>query len=472
MYRKELLGSTSDMILDYISSIEEDWEILQEVITILVSHVDHLASKNLIPRDAADKIITALRRLYEEPRLLEKYSKAEDIHEAIEMYLLEEIGSEASSWLPLGRSRNDHVATALRMKTKKLLAYIMRLIIELREALIKKASEHIDTIMPGFTHLQPAQPITFAHYLLHIEEVLSDYFTIFRAVYEITDKSPLGSGALSGTTIQLDRESLATSLGFNNLVLNTLAATSSRDFLALATSTAICLSIMLSRVAEDFIIWSTPQFSYIIPSDKHLATSSMMPHKRNPVTMEIMRAWAGEAIGHLVSLLAILKSTPSGYNLDLQEATKHAWRTLSWTIKTLNILIDFIKNVQVNKAKAMSDASTYTLYITDIAEYVSIKTKKPYRLVYREIANILRKSNSLEDIISEITRRYGFSREDIAKLVSPETSLVLRKVVGSPNPSRVLELINRESEKLERDKEVLVEILGSRNYEDGSCGSK
>ena len=465
MYRGELLGPTSDIILDYISSIEEDNEILQEVISILLSHVDHLASKNLVPRDAADKIMYALKKLRVEPELLEKY-RAEDIHEAIEMYLLDEVGIDDSSWLPLGRSRNDHVATALRMKTKKFLAEIMSLIIELRSVLVEKALDHIDTIMPGFTHLQPAQPITYAHYLLHLEEILSDYFTVFKTVYEITDKSPLGSGALSGTTVGLDREELASRLGFKSLVLNTLAATSSRDFLALAASTATSLSVALSRVAEDFIIWSTPQFSYIIPPSRHLATSSMMPHKRNPVTMEIMRAWAGEAIGHLVSLLAVLKSTPSGYNLDLQEATKHAWRILSWTMKTLQILTDFIKDAEVDKAKTMSDASNYALYVTDIAEYISVKTGRPYRLVYREIASILKNSSSLEDFVNKVSRRYNIGETNIMRLLSPKTSIESRKVVGSPSPSRVLELINKASKRLNQDKHFLVEVLGSRNYED------
>lgn len=305
MYRKALLGSTRLDILSYISSMEEDREIVEEVIECLIAHVKGLIHSKLIPEEEGEKILKALEELRASKEALFSI-EAEDIHEAIEIYLKEKLG-KTGGYLPLGRSRNDHVVCALRLKAKKALVEEIGLILELRKALIKKAEENVYTLMPLFTHLQPAQPSTFAHYLSAIIEELEDITKILFSGLGIVDKSSLGAGAIGGTSVLLDRGYMGGIL-FSDIITNSLYATSSRTFLLYSCFLSVLISIALSRIAEDFVIFSTPNFGYIKLPNEHLSTSSMMPQKKNPVTMEVARAWAGEAIGHLVAMMSILKA--------------------------------------------------------------------------------------------------------------------------------------------------------------------
>ena len=234
---------------------------------------------------------------------------------------------------------------------------------EFRRVLIDKAKEHVKTYMLGYTHLQPAQPISLAHYLLHIEEALANYYKTIRMLWSIwLDKSPLGSGALASTNVPLDRVRLAEKLNFKDVDLNSLYATSSRDFIYTVASILTSLSVTLSRVAEDFILWSTPYYNYVVLPQDHIATSSIMPQKRNPVTLEIVRAKSGENIGYLTSILSIVNCKPTGYQLDLQELSKHLWCIVKNVISAIEILMNIIEKSKFNVEKMMKDcvAVSYT----------------------------------------------------------------------------------------------------------------
>ena len=448
MYRKNLLGDANLNILTYTSSMEEDKEIVNEVIESLFAHVKVLTTQGLIPAEKGYKILKELKKLLQNPSKLFSI-EAEDVHEAIEIYLKEKLGKD-EGYLALGKSRNDHVSAALRLKTKKLLIEQLKELITLRRALLEKAEEHIYTIMPAFTHLQPAQPSTFAHYLCYIEEVLADYTKALFFALEIVDNSPLGGGAVGGTSIPLDREALANEL-FSGIVLNSIKATSSRDFLSIASSMDVNLSVFLSRIAEDIVIFSTPQFDYLILPKEHLATSSMMPQKKNPATMEIARAWGAESVGHLTALLGILKALPTGYNLDMQEANKHALIILKKTLETLKIFSDFFKKIEVNKKKLLMDAKIFPILATDIAEKVSLKSGKPYREVYGEIAKLIKYSKSVEELYTKVEELYGIKANLEEGIKKP--------VLGSPNPDKIKEYIKLAKKSLKEDSSKLSEVI-------------
>ncbi len=448
MYRKNLLGDADLDILTYTSSMEEDREIAIEVVESLIAHVKALDIQGFIPEEKAHKILKELEKLLQNPSPLFSID-AEDVHEAIEIYLKEKLG-EDEGYLALGKSRNDHVSAALRLKTKKLLIEQLKELVNLREILLKKAEEHTYTIMPAFTHMQPAQPSTFAHYLCYIEEVLADYTGALLFALKVADKSPLGGGAVGGTSVPLDREALASEL-FKGTVVNSIKATSSRDFLSIAASMDANLSVFLSRIAEDIIIFSTPQFDYLILPKEHLATSSMMPQKKNPVTMEIARAWGSESVGHLTALLGILKGLPSGYNLDMQEANKHALAILKKTLKTLKIFSDLFRKIDANKEKLLRDAELLPILATDIAEKVSLKSGKPYRKVYGEIAKLIKDSKSVEEFYTRVEELYGIKANLEEGIKKP--------VLGSPNPEEVEKYIKLAKKSLQEDSSKLSEVI-------------
>ncbi|MEM0361374.1 MAG: argininosuccinate lyase [Sulfolobales archaeon] len=461
-YREALLGESKDRIVSFISSMDEDRLIVKEVIEVLIAHVDHLRSKGLIPYEVGGRALEVLKELLKNSDELFKL-KAEDVHEAIEIYLTNALGVDAG-WIPLGRSRNDHVATALRLKTKRLLVELVGEALKLREVLLKKARNHLNTLLPLTTHLQVAQISTVAHYLTYIEEMLSNYTSIFYHVLEdLIDKSPLGAGAVAGTTVPLDRSELARLLKFKGLVNNTLLATGSRDFICVVASLIASLAVSISRIAEDFIIWTTPQFNYIEPPLHHLATSSMMPHKKNLVTMEVIRAWGGEAIGHLTAILSAVKAVPSGYNLDLQEITKHLLKLITNTLEALTILRDFIEGVEFKEEVLRGDAYKYPLTITDLAEFLSIKYGKPYREVHKVLASLMRElsTSDISKICEALSSRLGISLEELRSIVIPENVLNARKVLGSPNPELVLKMIEDSERTLSNDYSIYEALINA-----------
>jgi argininosuccinate lyase len=436
MYRKSLLGKPNPKILEYTSSIEGDREIVDEVIESLIAHVKNLKDLKMIPCDKGNLILKELKSLLENPDPLFSL-KAEDVHEAIEIYLTGRIG-EDEGYLALGKSRNDHVSSALRLKTKKILIEQIKALMEFRQILLERAESNLTTIMPAFTHMQPAQPSTFAHYLCYIEETLAECTKALLFFLKMVDKSPLGSGAVGSTSVPIDRKKLAKTL-FSDMVINSISATSNRDFLSMVCSIDTGLSVFLSRIAGDVTVFTTPQFGYFILPQEHLATSSMMPQKKNPVTMEMARAWSGEAIGHLTAILTILKSVPTGYSLDLQSANKHAIAILKGTLETINVFSDLFKKIEVNEDKMRKDAQIFPILATDVAERITMKTGMPYRKVYWEVATLIKEN----DFYAKIKEKYGI------EITLDEG--IKKRVIGSPDPEMVKQYIKIAKRGLKKD---------------------
>lgn len=322
MYRRELLGAGSIDKISYTSSIIDDSEIFKYVIITLIVHVNELERVGVINNDVAERIRDALRDIWRsgyEPGRLVGY---EDVHEYIEAELIRRLGS-IGGWVGIGRSRNDHVATAIRLRLRRALLDLILTTLKLREVVLSKAVEEYDKVIIGSTHRQPAQVTTLGHYMLYLDDLSRDFLSELMHVYELINRSPLGSGPLAGTMVSIDRFREAAELGFDGVVDNTIYATGSRYFVISAASVVVNYLVEVGRFINNLEMWLMPQLSYLSADPSHLATSSIMPHKRNPATLEVFRARIGEAVGHLMAMYSILRPVESGYQLDLQELTRH-----------------------------------------------------------------------------------------------------------------------------------------------------
>jgi argininosuccinate lyase len=388
------------------------------------AHIIELYLSGYIVKEVASKLL----KVTNEFKLVK--NGYEDIHEALEKFLIDRVGEDAG-WIGLGRSRNDHVATALRLKMREELIEILEILLQLRNVIISKAQNNLTTIIPAYTHFQPAQPTTLAHYLLYIEEEITSRWNILYQILKQINRSPLGSGAIVGTNARLNRQREAEMLGFEEIVYNTISATSSRLDLISACSELCNLALGLSRIAEDLILLSSNFIKIIKLPDSHIATSSLMPHKRNAVTMEILRARVSECIGDLFSLYSMYKSLPSGYNLDLQEMNKHYWSITNNIKDAIFVLIDIINYLSI-----IGKFEDKEILTTDEAELRSISEGKPYRKIYYEIAN----SISAGSFITKLDF---------------EKSIYLKSVDGSPNPNMMIRVIEEVRRRLEEDRRRL-----------------
>ena len=448
LYRRALLGDTEQKILDFISSIDIDRYLVREAVDVMKVHVKHLVSINVVSDEVSSKVLNALESASEEELLS---VKAEDIFEAIEAYLKEKVGEEFG-WISIGRSRNDHIAAVLRIVARKYLVMIINEILDLRVLLLHKASDNLYTLFPSFTHMQPAQISTAAHYLTYIEEELSFYTKLLLNTLELVNKSPLGAAAVTSTVVSIKREELSSHLNFSGLIENSLLATGSRDFMLIISSILTSLSVFLSRIAEDMIFFS---FSGLIDAPKeHMATSSLMPHKKNLVTMELIRAWGGRAIGLLTSILAVEKGTPSGYNLDLQEMNYSFISLLIRFVDVLSVFKDFISKVKFKQTEC-----TGALILTDLAEFLSLELRIPYREVHMRIASGIREMDdpSLDEVLSFLKQEFNLN-EKIMSIISNPLKLLKRKGDGSPNPDAVRKYIEEATDKINEDSGLLKRI--------------
>ncbi|ADY01748.1 argininosuccinate lyase [Vulcanisaeta moutnovskia 768-28] len=418
MYRRELLGPGSVDKISYTSSVMDDAEIFRYVIITLMVHVNELERVGVLRSDEAGRIRNALRDIWRggyEPTRLTSY---EDVHEYVEAELIRRLGS-IGGWVGLGRSRNDHVATAIRLRLRDYLLDLVKTLIELRRTLLNKAIETADQLIIGSTHKQPAQVTTLGHYLLALDELTADFLSTLIHAYEVVDKSPLGTGPLAGVITPIDRVRETGELGFNGVVNNSIYATGSRYFALQTMSLVVSYLVEVGRFINNLEAWLMPQLNYVMADPSHLATSSIMPHKHNPATLEVFRARIGEAVGHLVAFYSIERPVEVGYQLDLQESTRHVWAIMRIAIEGLSILRDFIEGIRVNNDRVNEDISKYPITTAEYAEKVSISSHKPFRDVYNEVARSIR-SGDIRSI-----------------MLSPLDVLSGKGNIGSPNPAQV-----------------------------------
>ncbi|AEM38622.1 Argininosuccinate lyase [Pyrolobus fumarii 1A] len=387
VYREGM--KVSKLVQDYISSTPHDHMIAHDVVKVALIHVAILAEHNLLDKSNACKLANALQGLLKKPeQLLEAMKGYEDIHEALEAVLEDKAGREAARSFPLGRSRNDHVAAALRLWTARMLTQIHCEGVELAKTILKKAEEWLDTLFPIHTHFQPAQVGTAGHWIHSYLEPILDALSLIETVFNIAWKSPLGSGPGAGTTLPIDRRRYP-----QPPVLNTLYATGSRLFANAAIAAVAVLMIELSRLAADVVLLSHPSIRVLVPPEHHVSTSSAMPHKRNPVSAEIARARAARVAGLLAAALGVNHGLPHGYNLDLQEENPVLYQALTETLETLRVFRDLVEGLEVdgNAVRRMIEGGAVLTSLEE-AERLAVNSGTPFRDAYMMVADMVRRS--------------------------------------------------------------------------------
>jgi len=389
MYRSRLGNDLSDITLDYVSSIKDDSEIILFDILGSQAHVLMLQENKIITKNDAKKILTALESLKKEK--FDSSSNAEDIHELIESLVIKKAGMASGGKMHTARSRNDQVTLDIRMKIRNDINILCNCLLDTIEALVSLAKNHQKTIMPLYTHLQQAQVGLFSHYLLaHADALFRDFERLFDA-YVRVNQSPLGAGPVGGTSIPIDRHSTAKMLGFNGIVENSIDATSTRDFVAEYVAMIAILMTNLSKISEDFVLWSTTEFSFIEISDEFTSPSSVMPQKKNPDILELTRGKTAEIIGNLTAILSTIKGLSTGYGRDLQQIKSSIWSTSKTSISALLILKSMLLTLRVNEKQMKKATDSSYLIALDIAEKLVLR-EIPFRTTHKIAGSLVQQA--------------------------------------------------------------------------------
>ncbi|MDD4652105.1 MAG: argininosuccinate lyase [Methanothrix sp.] len=461
MFRDQRLGESRQDVLDYLSSREADGRIFQADLQVDRAHLAMLREQGLVPAEVCSKIFSALDDLMKEgPQSL---GAGEDVHEAIEAYVLARVGPEGGR-MHTGRSRNDEVATCIRLALRSEMLDLLQELLSLQSTLVRLAKEHTETVIPGFTHTQHAQPTTLAHHLLAHADAFARDLSRAEDAYSRVNLSPLGAAAFASTGFKIDRQRTAQLLGFDGLVENSMDAVSSRDFILEVLAGLSILMVNASRLAEELVLWSTSEFAYLELDNLYASTSSIMPQKKNPDTAELARGKTGSVLGSLMAALSICKGLPMSYNRDLQEVTPHLWRGLDWARSTVRILDGCVSSLRFNLPRLESSSGAGFSTATEIADSLVRITGMPFRtahsIVGRIAASGIRPSLAeLDGIALELAgfraSERGFSEADLARSLDPKSNVALRANTGGPAPAETERMVRDRLEKIAAGEERL-----------------
>lgn len=441
---------SAKLLSEFNDSFSFDKRLYKQDIEASKAYAQALAKAKVISPKESKQITKGLEKIQKEIKAnnhkwFEK-NKNEDIHTAIESRLVKLIGNTANK-LHTGRSRNDQVVTDLRLWLKEEIKEIIQLIKKLRATLIILARKHYKTILPGYTHLQVAQPITLGHYFLAYVQKLSRDLERFAQTLQRVNVLPLGSGALAGTSFPIDRKYIASKLKFEKITENSIDAVSDRDFIVECLFNISLLNIHLSHWAEEVISWNSEEFKFISISDSYATGSSMMPQKKNPDVPELIRGKSGRFTGNLLSMLTLLKGLPLAYNKDLQEDKGLIFDSIDNIRVVLRVTNEFLQNVSFNKDKMYQAASHGFSNATDVADYL---TKKgiPFRKAHETVGKIvlycLKKQKQFKDLSFDEWRSFHkmFSG-DIIEKTKIESCINSKKTYGGTAPKEVLKALKR-----------------------------
>jgi len=467
-----LTGDLTADVAELTSSSDHDSYIADDVVRINLAHVLMLVKTGVLKPSEGRSIAAALREL--EGKVGAVPPEMEDVHMVIEDAVTRRIGQDLGGKLHTGKSRNDQVATALRMRLRAFLLEICGSVIALQRALLEKASSGVEAVMPGFTHLQHAQPVTLAHHMIAYIDMLGRGLDRLLDCYRRVNLSPMGAAALAGTGYPIDRGLVAGYLGFDGIVENTMDAVASRDFALEAASSLSILAVDLSRLAEEFVVWSSAEFGYIDLPDDHSSTSSIMPQKKNPVTAEAIRAKCGDVLGGLVAMTAIMKALPLTYNLDMQEATPHLWRACSSSALSLRVMADLVRKVRFREERLREGAARDSSVATEVADLLVRDGGLPFREAHRVVGEIVRdlavspapRSLSEEDpgrLSAAILEKSGvrLSPASLKEAVDPAGNVNVRSVAGGPAFAEVRKMLAGREASI-ADSEARVRLLRER----------
>ncbi|MDG6925199.1 MAG: argininosuccinate lyase [Nitrososphaerota archaeon] len=446
---------------DFISSIGFDLPIAKHVVAINMAHMLALSRSKEVTPAVASACLAFLDSL---PRDVELDPETEDVHHAVEQQAVRAIGIETAGFLNFGKSRNDQVATAIRMQARVRLLDLGAALARVQEAIILQMRRHKAAIMPGYTHLQHAQPVTLAHHLQAYFDALQRDVARVEEAYSCVNKSPMGAAALAGTSVRVDREYVAALLGFDGLVENAMDAVSSRDFALQSASAAAIAMVNLSRLAEELILWSSIEFGFVELGDEYSATSSIMPQKKNPVVAETIRAKCGSVIGGLTSMLAIAKALPNSYNLDLQEVTPHLWRALDDATESASLMAEMLSSARFDEDALQRSLSTDMSTATELANHLVVKYHVPFRQAHAIVGELVRsalerkaplEATAAEQMAKVSTRITGkpvkIDKHEFQSVLDALKTLKLIRSAGGSNPLSVSRLLLKDAKSAEQN---------------------
>ena len=448
-FRKSLARSAAR----YSESVSFDHRLYRYDIAGSVAHAVALTKAGIISAAEQKKIESGLREIEKEigSGKLPWDEALEDVHMNIESALTKRI-SETGAKLHTARSRNDQVALDVRLYAKDQIKRTSSQLKKLQKSFLKLAGKHVDLVMPAYTHLQRAQPIFFAHYLLGQIEAFARDAERLADCLKRTDVLPLGSGALAGSTIVLDRELIARELGFAGVSQNSLDAVSDRDFVCEFVFSLAMIGMHLSRLSEDLIIWSTSEFGFVEFSESFSTGSSLMPQKKNPDMAELTRGKTGRLYGNLMSILTTLKALPSAYNRDLQEDKEALFDSVDTISAALEVFSAMLPELKINRERMKTAAEDSNLLATDLAEYL-VKKGMPFReaheTVGRLVAGAVKKKTNLKAIaLRDLKKLSPLFDVDVARVFDVRRSLAARSGIGAPAPKNVKAQIARWQKEL------------------------
>ncbi|MBQ5695757.1 MAG: argininosuccinate lyase [Clostridium sp.] len=432
----------NELVNTFNSSISIDSRMYKEDIEGSIAHVKMLGKQGIIPLKDSEKIIDGLQEILIriDSGTINIDKDSEDIHSFIESILTYYIGDEGKK-LHTGRSRNDQVTLDTKLYLRKYIKVLINEILNLHETLLTKANENINTIMPGYTHMQKAQPITFAHHILAYCEMFKRDIGRLFDTYKRLDEMPLGSGALATSTYPIDREFVSSELGFSNITLNSLDSVSDRDY-AIETLSSLSLIMMhLSRFSEEIILWCTGEFNFIELDDSYSTGSSIMPQKKNPDVAELVRGKTGRVYGDLITLLTVMKGIPLAYNKDMQEDKEALFDGLDTALLSLQTFNGMIKTMKVKKDNMKKSASGGFTNATDVADYLvkkGVAFRSAHEIVGKIVLYCIDKNMAIDNLsLDEFKSFSPIFNNDIYNSINLFTCVEERSVIGGPSSSSV-----------------------------------
>ncbi|MGB9988171.1 argininosuccinate lyase [Pseudoduganella rhizocola] len=443
----------SDLVKRYTASVFFDNRMAKADIQGSLAHAEMLAAQGIIPAADLADIQRGMAQISQEidSGKFEWLLDLEDVHLNIEKRLTELVG-DAGKRLHTGRSRNDQVATDIRLYVRSAIDDITGLLHQLRSALTDLAEQHADTILPGFTHMQVAQPITFGHHMLAYVEMFGRDAERMADCRKRVNRLPLGSAALAGTTFPIDRLRVAQTLGFDDVCHNSLDAVSDRDFAIEFTAAASLIMTHVSRMSEELVIWMSPRVGFIDIADRFCTGSSIMPQKKNPDVPELARGKTGRVYGHLMGLLTLMKGQPLAYNKDNQEDKEPLFDTVDTVVDTLRIFADMAGGITVKPEAMRAAALQGYATATDLADYL-VKKGLPFRDAHEAVAHAVRScvdaNCDLADLSLDQLRQFSsLIGEDVFEVLTLEGSVAARDHVGGTAPNQVRAAIARVRKQL------------------------
>lgn len=450
---------TDPLVEDFTSSVHFDSRLYKYDIAGSIAHAEMLAKQGLLAKSEAKKIVKALKEIereIESGKFIPS-KELEDIHMNIESRLIQKIG-EAGKKLHTARSRNDQIALDIKLYLRDTTKNILEKILELQKVILDLARNNTETIMPGYTHLQRAMPVLLSHHFLAYFEMLKrDWHRFFNTLKSL-DSMPLGAGALAGTGLPIDRSYVAKKLNFSQITSNSMDTVSDRDFALDFLYTCAILMMHLSRLSEEIILWSTQEFGFVLLPDRFATGSSMMPNKKNPDVLELIRGKSGRVYGNLFSLLTVMKGLPLTYNRDMQEDKEPVFDSADTVSASLDVLIKLLPELKFNKER-MEDCIDQTLFATDMAEYL-VKKGVPFREAHsitgRIVAYCLKKKKNFNKLtlseFKQFSDRFG---EDILNIISPSASINAKVSDGGTGKESVLKQIEKGYNTLKEESKLI-----------------